>query len=333
VEARFLCWSRRAGRASMGLASLAVLGFAFWIDYGVSERWVLSHDLLGELIWLDMQWRLGISRPFPELGDEIATVPVTFSMGCDPDRDEEKGINFKCNSVVAPHDVTHDVTLNKPYRLGRYEVTNREYLYFLRDAAAQGSQRRECKEQQSPAYPKIKKLEDLDLPVSGVSWCDANAYVDWLNVRQADSAQSWRLPTEAEWEYAARGKTVTAYWWGPEFAKGGVNCGDKDKGPWTVSHSRDMQRTPPFGLYNMLGNVLEWVEDAYKPYETMHQTNPVVSGNESRVLRGGVWLIDPGGCRAASRFHSASDDRDDYLGFRVCRGSPIDPRDASHAGR
>lgn len=328
VEARFLCWSRRAGRASMGLASLAVLGFAFWIDYGVSERWVLSHDLPGELIWLDMQWRLGISRPFPELGDEIATVPVTFSMGCNPDRDEEKGISFKCDPADAPH----DVTLTKPYRLGRYEVTNREYLFFLRDAAAQGSQRRECKKQESPAYPKINKLEDLDLPVVGVPWCDANAYAEWLNLRQADSAQSWRLPTEAEWEYAARGKTVTAYWWGPEFAKGEVNCGGKEKGPWTVSQSRDMQRTPPFGLYNMLGNVWEWVEDAYKPYETMHQTNPVVSGNGSRVLRGGSWYYDPYYCRAAFRFDFAPDDRFSFIGFRVCRGSPIDPRDAASLG-
>ncbi len=328
VEARFLRWSRRADGAYMGLAILALLGLAFWIDYGISERWVLSHDLPGELIWLDMQWRLGISRPFPEMGDEIATVPVTFSMGCNPDRDEEKGINFKCQPANAPH----DVTLNKPYRLGRYEVTNREYLYFLSDAGAQGSQRIECKEQQSPAYPKIKKLEDLDLPVSGVSWCDANAYVDWLNVRQADSAQSWRLPTEAEWEYAARGKTVTAYWWGPEFAKGEVNCGREEKGPWTVSQSRDMQRTPPFGLYNMLGNVWEWVEDAYKPYETMHQTNPVVSGNESRVLRGGAWIGDPDFCRAAGRHGLAPDYRDNLIGFRVCRGSPIETRDAATLG-
>jgi len=328
VEARFLCWSRRAGRASMGLASLAVLGFAFWIDYGVSERWVLSHDLPGELIWLDMQWRLGISRPFPELGDEIATVPVTFSMGCNPDRDEEKGINFKCGPTNAPH----DVTLNKPYRLGRYEVTNREYLYFLRDAAAQVSQRTECKKRGSPKYPIIKKLEDLDLPVRGVSWCDASAYAEWLNVRQADSAQSWRLPTEAEWEYAARGTSVTAYWWGAEFAKGEVNCDRKNMGPWTVNQSRDMQRTPPFGLYNMLGNVSEWVEDAYKPYETMHQTNPVVSGNGFRVLRGGSWFGGPYGCRAAGRDGNPPDYRFNLFGFRVCRGSPIDPRDAAPLG-
>jgi len=148
-------------------------------------------------------------------------------MGCDPGRDEEKGIDYKCRPTNAPH----DVTLTKPYRLGRYEVTNREYLFFLRDSAAQGSQRRECKIQESSAYPKINKLEELDLPVRGVSWCDANAYVDWLNVRQADSAQSWRLPTEAEWEYAARGKSVTAYWWGAEFEKGEVNCSGKAKGP------------------------------------------------------------------------------------------------------
>jgi formylglycine-generating enzyme required for sulfatase activity len=328
VEARFLCWSRRAGRASMGLASLAVLGFAFWIDYGVSERWVFSHDLPGELIWLDMQWRLGISRPFPEMGDEIATVPVTFSMRCNPDRDEEKGINFKCK----PEDAPHDVTLNKPYRLGRFEVTRREYLYFLRDAAALRSRRSECSKSVSPDYPKIEKLEDLDLPANIVSWCDANAYVEWLNVRHPNLAQPWRLPTEAEWEYAARGKAATAYWWGPEFAKGEVNCDRKEHGPWTVSQSRDRQQATPFGLYNMLGNVREWVEDAYRPYGETNQTDSVYSRVGFRVWRGGSWDDRPAGCRAAYRDGGGPDLRYYLIGFRVCRGSPIETRDAAALG-
>jgi len=93
-----------------------------------------------------------------------------------------------------------------------------------------------------------------------------------------------------------------------------------------------MQRTPPFGLYNMLGNVWEWVEDAYKPHETMHQTNPVVSGNGFRVLRGGSWILNPDVCRAAWRYGNRPDARSDFIGFRVCRGSPIETRDAATLG-
>jgi len=82
----------------------------------------------------------------------------------------------------------------------------------------------------------------------------------------------------------------------------------------------------------MLGNVWEWVEDARKPYETMHQTNPVVSGDGGRVLRGGAWDDDPGYCRAAYRGGLAPVDRGGSLGFRVCRGSPIETRDAATLG-
>jgi len=85
----------------------------------------------------------------------------------------------------------------------------------------------------------------------------------------------------------------------------------------------------------MLGNVLEWVEDARAPFGSSSQTDPVGRGKKdqpSRVLRGGAWYYDPDDCRAAGRNYRTPDLRGNGIGFRVCRGSPIDPRDAAPLG-
>ncbi len=269
--------------------------------------------------------------------DIVKDRPVTFAMGCDPKRDEDKVLDdeekdyrlrrFKCTEP----DEVRDVPLTKPYSVGKYEISRLEYIFFLRDSGEKGSQRAECRAVPAPEYPPVTSPADLKLPAIGVSWCDANAYMEWLNARYPDSKKRWRLPTEAEWEYAARGDTRTAFWWGGSYEKGYVNCGGEE-GPWPVTQRGEKQdREPPFGLHNMLGNVWEWVEDADAPADLASQTDPVGRGNKdplSRVLRGGAWGSFLVGCRAASRDDRAADLRNIDFGFRVCRGSPIDPRDA-----
>jgi len=342
VEACFLRWSRQV---HVGLAGLAVLGIAFGLYYRELERWTDRHGLPKEMIWLDIKWSLGIDTPPPpELVDIIKERPVNFAMGCDPKRDETKRpgredkdsaanrqLNFRCDETNA----VHDVTLTKPYSLGKFEISRREYLFFLRDSGGKGSQRAECKGVSDSEYPPVASPADLDLPAVKVSWCGANAYVEWLNARYPDSEKRWRLPTEAEWEYAARGDTRTAFWWGASYEEGYVNCGGKE-GSWPVTQRGEKQdRKPPFGLNNMLGNVWEWVEDAHAPFDSASQTDPVGRGTKdqlSHVLRGGSWGIIPGFCRAADRSHFLPGYRLNYFGFRVCRGSPIDPRDAASLG-
>ncbi|HOY01876.1 MAG TPA: formylglycine-generating enzyme family protein, partial [Zoogloea sp.] len=232
-------------------------------------------------------------------------------MGCDPKLDADKPLDGEENDPIvrlirfncSVSDAVHDVALTKPYSLGKFEISRREYLFFLRNAGEKGSQRVECKGFPAPKYPPITSPEELNLPAIEVSWCDANAYLEWLNARYPDSKKRWRLPTEAEWEYAARGDTRTAFWWGASYEKGYANCGDG--GPWSVTQRGEKQdREPPFGLHNMLGNVLEWVEDARAPFGSSSQTDPVERGKKdqpSRVLRGGAWNFSPDGCRAAFR--------------------------------
>jgi len=344
VEARFLRWSRQMGGVHLGLAGLAVLGIAFGLYYRELERWTDRHGLPKEMIWLDIKWSLGIDTPPPpELVDIVTDRPVTFAMGCDPKRDADKVLDGeKKDSISSPFRFTcdksnafHDVTLTKPYSLGKFELSRREYLFFLRDSGEKGSQRVECKAVPAPKYPPITSLEDLNLPAVEVNWCDANAYLEWLNARYPDSKKRWRLPTEAEWEYAARGDTRTAYWWGVSYEKGYANCAN-GKRPWAVTQRGEKQdREPPFGLHNMLGNVSEWVEDARAPFDSASLTDPVGRGDEdqpSRVLRGGAWNYFPDGCRAADRFGFAPVFRNLYIGFRVCRGSPIETRDAATLG-
>jgi formylglycine-generating enzyme required for sulfatase activity len=339
VEARFLRWSQWAGRVHVGLAAL---GIAFSVHVLALKSWADKNNYPSAFIWLDLKWSLGIDTPpQPKLVDIVTDRPVTFAMGCDPKRDAdkvldgEKGDSSLLRLTCDKSNAFHDVTLTKPYSLGKFELSRREYLFFLRDSGEKGSQRVECRGVPAPEYPPITSPANLDLPAIKVSWCDANAYLEWLNARYPDSEKRWRLPTEAEWEHAARGDTRTAYWWGASYEGGYVNCVG-EKGPWLVTQRGEKQnRKPPFGLNNMLGNVWEWVEDAYSPFGSTSQTDPVGRGNKdqpSRVLRGGAGNYYPVDCRAALRNYYTPDLRYDFLGFRVCRGSPIETRDAATLG-
>ena len=150
-------------------------------------------------------------------------------------------------------------------------------------------------------------------PVINVSWHDAVAYTEWLSEQMG---QSYRLPTEAEWEYAARGGTKTDYWWGNEINESQAN------------YSRNLGQTSPvgnykanpFGLYDTVGNVWEWVADPWHKNYSGAPTDGSVwkGGDESlRVLRGGAWNIDPGNCRTAARIGITSYSGGQDVGFRV----------------
>ena len=185
-------------------------------------------------------------------------------MGCLQGRDDVEGA--KCVN----YDAAHRVTLSKPFALGKYEVTFREYDYYVWNQQRRGME---------VEYPPDASWGRSDHPVINVSWHDARAYTQWLSEK---TGKDYRLPTEAEWEYAARAGTDMAYWWGKDFVKDKANCGGRRTTP------RDRYPPNPWGLHDTAGNVWEWVEDWHAPYSADPVTDPLRSRvGESRVLRGG----------------------------------------------
>ena len=183
----------------------------------------------------------------------------------------------------------HTVTLSS-FQIGRYEVTQGQWKMVM------GS---------NPAYfPKGDNY-----PVENVSWDDAQTFIQKLN---AMSGQQYRLPTEAEWEYACRAGT------------NGDRYGNLDSIAWYVSnsgattHPGGQKQANAWGLADMLGNVWEWCSDWYGPYSSAAQTNPTgPSSGSARVIRGGCWNDDARIARAANRRDWVPGIRNSYLGFRL----------------
>lgn len=146
-------------------------------------------------------------------------------------------------------------------------------------------------------------------PVIGISWYDGQAYVQWLSRK---AGRPYRLPTEAEWEYAARGGTQTAYWWGEVF--------NASIAPTAEPVPPDTLPENPFGLKAMLGNAREWVEDCYvNNYDNAPTDGRAQQSGDCsrRVLKGGAWGRDPDDHRAANRARIVPDVRDKVFGLRV----------------
>ena len=150
-----------------------------------------------------------------------------------------------------------------------------------------------------------------------MSWNDAKEFVRRLN--QKEGHNRYRLPTEAEWEYAARAGSTTAYSFGDDAGELGAyawydgNSGNK-------THPVGQKRANPWGLHDMHGNVWEWVQDWYGKdyYRSSSDTDPRgPSSGESRVLRGGSWNFDAGLCRSAFRDSFRPDGRHESNGFRL----------------
>ncbi|MEO8342283.1 MAG: formylglycine-generating enzyme family protein [Gallionella sp.] len=186
-----------------------------------------------------------------------------------------------------------------------------------------------------PGYP-----QDDQHPVTCINWDDAQAYAAWLSQK---TGKQYRLPTEAEWEYAARAHTKTPRYWGggnPEEACIYANVADKTaqsriKGAlsWSVHNCTDgFAYTAPvshfkanaFGLRDMLGNVWEWTEDSYHDsYKDAPIDGSAWAGDgEKRVLRGGSWNNEPRNVRAAIRNGNKPTQRFSIFGFRVARTFP-----------
>ena len=233
---------------------------------------------------------------------EMVLIPAgTFMMGS-PESEAER----------SDDETQHQVTISKPYYLGKYPVTQAQWQQVMGN---------------NPSHFKGDKL----LPVEKVSWDETQAFC--LKLKEITQAP-FGIPTEAQWEYACRAGTKTPFHFGSELNGRQANCdgtapyGTETKGPY-------LKKTTPvgkyqanaWGLYDMHGNVWEWCSDWEGDYPTGSVTDPIgPATGSSRVRRGGSWYNDAVCCRSAFRLGSVPSFRDYDLGFRVALSSSGIPK-------
>ncbi|WP_052027265.1 formylglycine-generating enzyme family protein [Rheinheimera nanhaiensis] len=161
-----------------------------------------------------------------------------------------------------------------------------------------------------------------DMPVINVSWMDATAYAKWLTEQ---TNQYYRLPSETEWEYAARAGTKTVYWWGEEYIQGKEHC-DRDIGNCTAGTEAAQPwisgryNANPYGLYDMSSNVAEWVLDCDDEKIRSDDTTPVTTGDcEYRIVKGGSYSDRARNTRLSARDALSIDAKYPSVGFRLVR--------------
>ena len=240
---------------------------------------------------------------------EFVRIPAgSFLMGCSP------GDSY-CDENETP---AHRVTISTSFDLGKYLVTQEQYQ------AVMGT---------NPSQSK----GDNNLPVDSVTWNDAQEFLNRMNERE--DRHHYRLPTEAEWEYAARAGTTQATY-GPldSIAWYGNNSGrsvlDADAVLRTEQSNytkrlRDNGNQPPpvgqkqanaWGLYDMIGNLWEWVQDKYEPYSATTVRDPTGAASGTTYLRrGGSWGVLSKAARVSLRYESDPTSRDLATGFRIVR--------------
>ncbi|WLI91856.1 formylglycine-generating enzyme family protein [Massilia sp. R2A-15] len=243
------------------------------------------------------------SSPPAKAGSEITDCPTCPVLVAVP----AGSFTMGSNSSDPSEKPAHSVTIAAPFAIGKYEVTVAQW-----NACAAAN-----------ACPQLAQASNsvAAAPLRDVSWDDAQVYVKWL---ATTTGKAYRLPTEAEWEYAARGGTSTRYWWGEQMAVGKANC--KDCGPpWQAdAPAKAGSFAPnPWGLYDMNGSVWEWVADCW--HNTFKDApadgRAWDSANCSvRVIRGGSWREGASYMLSTSRFKYDASVRHTQNGFRVARG-------------
>jgi formylglycine-generating enzyme required for sulfatase activity len=274
------------------------------------------------LLTFTLGWRRCDAAPAPmrpaaksltnSIGMKLMLIPAgTYQMGSpdtEPDRDDCEGPR-------------HQVTITASFYLGVYEVTQEEYRQVM---GMNPSHFRAGGERAA----RVRGMDTRRFPVENVSWEEAVKFCKKLSAspREKRAGLAYRLPTEAEWEYACRAGTSTAFHTGPSLALWQANFNGND--PPKAAHVPYRNRTMPvgsykpntFGLYDMHGNVCEWCADWFDEanYTREPRRNPRgPAGGSLRVLRGGCWWRGEWSCRSAYRTRSAPEARWNFVGFRV----------------
>ena len=229
----------------------------------------------------------------------VLILPGSFTMGS------------PIEEVGRQDETQHLVTISNWYYLGVYEVTQGEYEKITGESPS--------------GFKGAKK------PVEIVNWDNAVSFCKKLSEipEEKEAGRTYRLPTEAEWEYACRATSGTAYSFGDsseslaEYAWFGEGLGGN-------THPVGERKPNRWGLYDMHGNVCEWCKDEYALYESGAATDPQgPRGDSYRVLRGGCCCIDSGCCRSAARNSNNPWNRVNYYGFRVAMSLPAKQPEAA----
>ncbi len=220
----------------------------------------------------------------------------------------------------------HEVALTKSFYMQTTEVTVGQWRAFINDTGHKTEAETgggawiwtgKKWEKEAGTYWDNPGFSQTDSqPVTCVSWNDAQAFIKWLN-RKEDN--HYRLPTEAEREYACRAESATPFCYGNDksMLKDYAWYWDNSN---KATHPVGQKKPNDWGLYDMHGNVWEWCQDWYGEYKSGHVNDPLgPSSGKYRVLRGGGWSFLAGGCRSASRYRSFPGFRGDGIGFRVAR--------------
>ena len=234
--------------------------------------------------------------------------PGTFWMGSPVD--EENGEATR--GGFYGDEALHLVTISKPFYLGKYEVTQGQWEAIMGD---------------NPSYNADC---GADCPVEAVFWEGVQEFIRRLNEREGTTA--YRLPTEAEWEYAARAGTQTTYHFGDDYSElcQFANFGDATYRGGDSDYCSDgvgegtarvgSYQANGWGVHDMHGNVEEWVADWYGAYPTIPVTDPHgLTVGAFRIRRGGSWADHPWSCRAASRYYIMGGQTDGTIGFRLAK--------------
>ena len=229
---------------------------------------------------------------------EMVVIPAgSFMMGSPPDPEQDPFSNAKPVKVGEDNEKPQHRVNIQSFAIGKYEVTQEQWF------AVMGN---------NPSSNKGRTL-----PVENVSWNDAQLFVQKLSQK---TGKKYRLPSEAEWEYAARGGSTTTYPWGNSDAELHVYA-------WfsaiaNATNPVGLKKPNQFGLYDMMGNVWEWTQDCWNPgYSGAPTDGSAWTGGDCslRVLRGGSWSYVPRVLRTASRGRNSTAIRYVDLGFRVAR--------------
>lgn len=251
------------------------------------------------------------------IGIKLAAIPAgSFLMGSPPNeanRSDDEGPQ-------------HQVTITGPFNMGVYEVTQAEYEKVMGTKPSRFSK-------MGTSSEKVGSMDTSRFPVESVSWDDAQEFCRKLSELpdEKEAGRRYRLPTEAEWEYACRAGTTTPFYFGgvnngrEANIDGNYPFGTTTKGPY-LERPTTVGSYPPnaFGLFDMHGNVWEWCQDFYdaKYYAQRVESDPRgPSSGKVRVVRGGSWFVKvAGGTRAAVRYWFAPNIQSTACGFRVVCG-------------
>lgn len=298
----------------------------------------------GLIAWFAL-WVGGEELLTPKLGLYVLLADAGITSFIEPDMvdippgeaSEQKGNSLAFTMGPGAHEKDadkiefppHRVTLSKPFRMSRYEITFDQYQVFAysveKDGGCSNKHKVETDRVQDEKWGRGRR------PAINVSWKDALCYAEWLS-KKTGSETPYRLPTEAEWEFAARAGTGSAYWWGDTIGKQMAVC-DGCGSDWQGKNERRQTAEvddPAFkpngwGLYHTSGNVWEWVQDCWhENYEAAPSDGSAWDGRNNgncgrRVLRGGSWADTPIGLRSAYRYKLNADYRYYNIGFRLAQ--------------